>query len=201
MLNNPILCRAIAWVLIAIGGYLAIFNTFISAVVIGERSGLGFAVGGAIACGLTAVELWFASWARDVAHWQPVVKAFRRAPEKIGLKLFGAGVGLVLVYHFDIESTRLGIQAQSTDSYFFVWGLAWLIVGPEVAITLHGWLAGQAKKADAKSMKENNSRDADRQLLRSERETMIDIAKVAGEQSAIRKMNERHGPTAQRALQ
>jgi hypothetical protein len=194
MLTNPLICRIVAWGLLAVGGYLAIFNTIISAFVIGKMSGLGLGMGGAIALALTSVELWFASWASDLTHWQTVTKLFRRSPEKTALKLFAAGIGLVLVYHFDIESTRLGIQSRSLNTYFFLWGLAWLILGPEIAISLHGWLLDRAKKAESKAWKENNSRDAERQFLRSERTTMLDVADEAGKQSAIRKVAERHGP-------
>ncbi len=194
MLTNPLLCRIVAWGLLAVGGYLAIFNTIISAFVIGKLSGLGLGMGIAIALALTSVELWFASWASDLTHWQTVTKLFKRSPEKTALKLFGAGLGLVLVYHFDIESTRLGIQSRALNSYFFLWGLAWLILGPEIAISLHGWLLDKAKKSEAKTWKENNSRDAERQFLKTERTTMIDTAEEAGRQSAIKKIAERFGP-------
>ncbi|MEM9148920.1 MAG: hypothetical protein AAGB19_00415 [Cyanobacteria bacterium P01_F01_bin.3] len=194
MLTNPTLCRIIAWGLLAVGGYLAIFNTLISAVVIGNRSGLDITVGASIACGLTAIELWFASWARDISHWKPLMKVFRRAPEKTILKLVAGGIGLALVYHFDIESTRLSLQGKANDAYFFLWGVAWLIAGPEIAISLNGWLNGQAKRAEAKAMKENNTRDAERQFLRTERNTLLDLSEEAGRQSAIKKVTERHGP-------
>lgn len=196
MLNNPVLCRLIAWALVAVGGYLALFNTFISAVVIGERSGLDMFVGLAIAGGLTAVELWFASWARNISHWKPLIAAYRSSPQKTLLKLGGCAVGLLLIYHFDVESTRLSIQASALDGYFFLWGLSWLIFGPEIAISLSDWLQGVAKKAEAKQMKNNNARDADRQFLRSQRQVMMEMAKQAGRDSGIQKVSARFGPKA-----
>lgn len=197
MLNNSYVCRGLAVLLLLFGAYLAIFNTAISAVVIGDLSGLGLSVGIAIACGLTGCELWFASWARDVSNWQPLVKTARHTPEKIALKMFFCGLGLALVYHFDIESTRLSVQARAADAYFFLWGLAWLIIGPELTMALGGWLLQQAKKADSQFMKDNNSRDADRAKLKAERTIMIDLATQAGEKSGIAKINERFGPRAE----
>lgn len=197
MLSNPFLCRAIAWAFLSVGGYLAVFNTIISAVVIGELSGLGLWSGVAIAISITGIELWFAGWAREISHWQPLLKKFRVSPEKTALKLFAAGLGLLLVYHFDIESTRTAMQGRASDAYFFLWGLAWLIIGPEISIGLHGWLMAKAKQAEAKHWKENNSRDADRVFLRSERNTMSDLAEEAGKQSAIKKVSDRFGPQSQ----
>jgi hypothetical protein len=193
MLTNPTLTRAISWILILFGGYLAIFNTAISAYVIGERSGLGLAVGVAIAFSLTGTELWFASWARHVRNWEPVVKDVRLHPERIW-KLSAMGLGLALVYHFDIESTRLAIQTRSTDFYFFLWGLCWLVFGPEVILALSGWLQTAADKAEAKNLKDTNSRDADRVHLRAERRTMFDLAEQAGKESGTSKIAKRYGP-------
>lgn len=196
MLNNQYICTAVAYALLVFGGYLAVFNTAISAVVIGERSGLDITVGIAIACGLTGCELWFASWARTFTHWKELSKTLRKAPVTATVKLCFLALGLALVYHFDIESTRLALVGRATDTYFFIWGLAWLIIGPEVTITLAGWLIAQSKKISAKHMKENNSRDADRRFLSIERTTMLDMAEAAGKESALKKTTARFGPGA-----
>lgn len=196
MLSSPLLTRAIAWVLILFGAYLAMFNTAISAVVIGERSGLGLAVGAAIAFSLTGTELWFASWARHIRNWEPVVKDIRLHPEHLW-RLSAMGLGLALVYHFDIESTRLAIQSRSTDFYFFLWGLSWLVFGPEVILGLSTWLLTEADKAEARNLKDTNSRDADRVHLRAERRRMFDLAEQAGKESGTAKISKRYGPQAE----
>lgn len=193
MLKNPLLTRAIAWILISFGAYLAIFNTAISAFVIGERSGLGFPVGLAIAFSLTGTELWFASWAKELTNWQGIIKDIRRQPEK-AWKLCAVGVGLALVYHFDIESTRLAMQSRSSDFYFFLWGLCWLVFGPEILLALFGWLNLAADKAEAANMKDSNHRDAERLVLRTERRVMFDLAEQVGKERATAKISERYGP-------
>lgn len=197
MLSNQYLCKAVAYLLLVFGGYLAIYNTAISAYVIGVRSGLDIIGGVAIACGLTACELWFASWARTFTHWKDLSKMIRKAPVAATTKLCFLALGLGLVYHFDIESTRIALIGRTTDTYFFIWGITWLIVGPEVTITLAGWLIAQAKKVASKDMKENNSRDAERRFLRVERTTMIDLAESAGKESGLKKITARYGPQAE----
>lgn len=198
MLNNVYTTRAIAIFLLVVGGFLAFFNTSISAYIIAVKSGLPLLIGFSIAVGLTAVELWFASWARVVSHWKPLAKRLRIDPVRTGLMMVGVGLGLGLVYHFDVESTRLSVQSRATSDYFFLWGLSWLIFGPELCISLNGWLMHKSNQVEARSMKENNSRDADRTFLQNERRTMLDLAEEAGRQSAIAKMRERHKAITQR---
>ena len=196
MLENPTVCKVIALVLLAFGGYLAVYNTTLSAVIIGDRTGLGFIGGLAIACGITGCELWFAGWARNLANWQPLYRSFRESPERTFLKMAACGFGLALIYHFDILSTWVALQGMSRDFYFFLWGVAWLIFGPELTIALASWLILHSQKVESKFMKNNNSRDAERVKLRSERETMFAMAKEAGEQSAVRKISDRYGPSS-----
>ena len=192
MLDNALLCKSLASILLLFGGYLAIFNTVISAWIIGERSGLTFAVGFAIACGLTVAELWFAGWGRNLSNWRLVVKDFRREPEKTALKLFSIGFGLFMIYHYDILSTWLSVKPKSTDFYFFIWGVAWLVFGPEVILTLSNWLFMQAKKAETQQKKANNERDAELMRLRTERTTMMGLAEEVGKEGAIAKMTRRY---------
>lgn len=196
MLNNPTVCTALAWGLFLFGGYLAVFNTYLSSIVIGERSGLGLLTGVAVACSLTGVELWFASWGRSLANWKDLMKTVKRFPWRTVGKLYLLGMGLFLVYHFDIESTRLSIQDKATDAYFFLWGLSWLIGGPELTMALGSWLLGQGRKAESKYMKENNARDADRTKLKAERNLMLDLAEEAGKADAIKKIRDRFGPSS-----
>ena len=197
MLSNQYICLAVAYALFIFGGYLAIFNTAISAYVIGDLSGLGVEVGIAIACGLTGVELWFASWARSFTNWKTLSKTIRKDRITTTAKLLFLSFGLVLVYHFDVESTRLATISQAKNFYFFIWGVAWLVIGPEITMTLGGWLVAQSKRISAKHMKENNNRDADRKFLQTERTKMLDYAEAAGKESAIKKASQRFGPNPQ----
>ena len=197
MLSNPTACLALAWVLFVFGGYLAVFNTYLSSIVIGDRSGLGLMTGIAVACSLTGVELWFASWGRSLTNWKSLMKTVRLSPWRTCGKLYFLGMGLFLVYHFDIRSTQLALEGRATDLYFFVWALAWLIIGPELTMTLGSWLVTQARRSESRYMKDNNARDADRTKLKAERGHMLDLAVEAGKADAIKKITARFGPQSQ----
>lgn len=196
MLNNPYICQALAYTLLVFGGYLAVYNTAISAIIIGDLSGLGLIGGFAIAISLTGVELWFASWARDLSHWQPLMKKARNMPHQTYGKMALFALGLALIYHFDIDSTRRAIDVTAKNFYFFLWGVTWLIFGPELAMTLSGWLLHQSKRTESKYMKANNARDAERLKLKTERNKMLDLAEEVGKEDAIRKISDRYGPSS-----
>lgn len=65
MLNNPLLARAFAFILLALGLYLAIENTIISAFVLASSSGATPVTAFAVAVVASGLEISFASWIRQ----------------------------------------------------------------------------------------------------------------------------------------
>lgn len=193
MLDNPILTRCLAMLLGLFGCYLAVYNSQLSAIVINERSGLDIVASVAIAVGLTGIELWFASWARSLANLKKVWAAYRRKPAEIAFKLFVGGVGLALVYHYDIESTRLSAGLDATDRYFFVWSVAWLVFGPEIAISLCGWLWQHAMIAETRISANFAHQKAEHKYRKSKETKMVELAEQAGTVDGITQARARWG--------
>ena len=65
MLNLPLMTRAFAAILLALGLYLALENTVISADVLEAASGSSMVTSFAVAVIATGLELTFASWLRQ----------------------------------------------------------------------------------------------------------------------------------------
>jgi len=189
MLNNPYLTRVLSALLFGFGSYLAAYNTQLSALVIHERSGMDIVAAVAIAVSTTGIELWFASWARNLKNLRDLYKSFQRKPFEIGGKLIATVFCLALTYQFDIETTRLSAGLKATDWYFFTWAVSWLVFGPEIAISLADWLWREGRDQLTRLSTENGHKNAEQRYRQSKERIMIDLAEQAGksdgEQAAI----------------
>lgn len=191
MLANFWITRGVAVFLFVFGGYLAIYNSMLSAIVIHQRSGLEAMASLSIAIGITGLELWFASWARNLENMRKVMKLFKRQPIETSLKLFAGGIGMALTYHYDIQTTRLSAGLVATDMYFFVWSVGWLVFGPEVTMSLGAWLWRESTDQQTLHLKKNAHKDAENAFNRERREMLISLAQQHGKNEGIRQASSR----------
>lgn len=193
MLNIPVFTRAFAMMLISLGIYLAFENTLISADVLASATGASIVASTAIAITATGLELIFASWLRQGDTLTDLWSKLRSEPSKAFVRLFLAGMGLGLVYHFDIVTTALhpGFSTQST--YFFAVVIAAFVFGPEVCIVLSSWLWEQARDTETRQLATGNTKTAENAYRRAERARLVKLAAIAGKDDATKKAAQRWG--------
>ncbi len=195
MLNNPILTRAFAAILLALGIYLATENTIISSNVLEVRSGATMVTAFAIAVAATGLELTFASWLRQDKTPSTVVSNLKRKPVTNSFRLFGCGIGLALVYHFDLLTTAEHPAFRNSDSYFFGVVVLALVFGPEACIVISSWLWLKARDVETRQLDQNTTKDAENRRLKTKRDRLMSIADEVGQAEAIATARQRWGGT------
>ena len=194
MLNLPLLTRAFAAILLALGLYLALENTVISADVLGVSSGSTLVTAFAVAVIATGLELTFASWLRQGKGLAAIAGDFRSRPVQTFGRLVVAGAGLGLVYHFDLLTTASHPNFSDSDAYFFGVIVIALVFGPEACIVIASWLFLKARDVETRQLDQNTTKDAENRRLKTKREKMIALADEAGESEAIEAARKRWGP-------
>ena len=195
MLNIPLLTRAFAAILLALGLYLAIENTVISADVLERSSGASMVTAFAVAVIATGLELTFASWVRQEKGAVAVVDEMKKKPLHTTLRLFISGIGLALVYHFDLLTTARHPAFTSSEAYFFGVIVLALVFGPEACIVISSWLWHKARDVESRQLDKNTIKDAENKRLKTKRDTMISLADEAGQAEAIAAARKRWGGT------
>lgn len=193
MLNLPLLTRAFAGLLLALGLYLATENTLISADVFQASTGSSLVTAFAIAVVATGLELTFASWLRQDKTTSTVVSEIKNNPSKVLPRLFVAGLGLALVYHFDLLTTARHPAFAASESYFFGVLVLALVFGPEACIVISSWLWMKARDVESRQLDTNTTRDAENRRLRKRKEMLVALADEAGEAEAIATAQKRWG--------
>ena len=199
MLNNPLFTRLLSGLLIVLGVYLAIENTLITADVMGPATGISPIAANAIALVATGLELVFASWIRQEKTAIELYRSIRSNAVPVLPKLFAGGVGLALVYHFDISTTAQHPRLITTSAYYFAIAVGAFVFGPEVCVFLAGWLWQIAKDSETKTLHERSHKDAENAYERAKRENLMAMATEAGKQDAISKARDRWGPSRNEA--
>ena len=193
MINNPMLTRAFAFILLALGLYLAIENTIISSNVLETSSGATMVTAFAIAVVATGLELTFASWLRQEKGATTVMEELKRKPWPTITQLFVRGLGLGLVYHFDLLTTARHPSFSSSTNYFFFVIVIALVFGPEACIVISSWLWFKARDVETRQLDKNTVKDAENMRLRKKREAMMDIANEVGKAEAVAAARQRWG--------
>lgn len=193
MLKLPLLTRAFAVVLLALGLYLALENTVISSHVLGDSSGATEVTAFAVAVAATGLELIFASWLRSEKGLAPLAASLRSRPVSTGFRLLASGIGLGLVYHFDLLTTARHPAFASSEFYFFGVIVVALVFGPEACIVIASWLWMTARDVETRQLDQNSVKDAENRRLKTKRERMISLAEQAGESEAIETARKRWG--------
>jgi phosphate/sulfate permease len=193
MLNNPLMSRAFAFILLTLGLYLALENTLISASVLQMSSGATMVTAFAVAVVATGLELAFASWLRQEKTFPALVKEFQGKPVHTSFRLFGSGLGLAIVYHFDLLTTARHPSFADSDNYFFGVIVLALVFGPEVCIVIASWLLISARDVESRQLDKNTTKDAENRRLKTKREKLISIADEVGKAEAIETARKRWG--------
>lgn len=196
MLSIPNLARGFAIALLCLGLYLATENTLITAEVLADRSGASVIASVAFALSATGLELAFVSWLRSDRGMAGLLETLMRRPLRTFSQLFGIGLGLALVYHFDVSTTAQHPRFNASDTYFFSVVVLGFVFGPEACIVLSGWLWDQSRDTETRKLQTNNIKDAENARLRTERRTLINLAEQAGQEDAISKARTRWGDRA-----
>lgn len=196
MLNIPNLARGFAIALLCLGLYLATENTLITAEVLADRSGASVVASVAFAFAATGLELAFVSWIRSEKGATGLLETLMHKPFRTVSQLFVLGIGLALVYHFDIMTTAEHPRFDAGERYFFSVVVLGFVFGPEACIVLFGWLWTKARDVETRKLQTDNLKDAENMKLRSERQQLMDLAKVAGQEDAIAKARTRWGDRA-----
>ena len=195
MLNIPLLTRAFAGVLLALGLYLATENTIISADVLESSSGASMVTAFAVAVAATGLELTFASWMRQQKGAVAIAGEMQNKPIHTVIRLFVLGVGLALVYHFDLLTTARYPDFSGSENYFFGVIVLALVFGPEACIVISSWLWGKARDVESRQLDTNTTKDAENRRLRSKRDKLVALADEVGEAEAIATARKRWGGT------
>lgn len=195
MLNIPMLTRAFAGILLALGLYLATENTVISADVLEASSGASAVTAFAVAVAATGLELTFASWMRQEKGAATIVGELQKRPLHTTLRLFLSGIGLALVYHFDLLTTARHPAFTGSDNYFFGVIVLSLVFGPEACIVISSWLWSKARDVESRQLDTNTTKDAENRRLKSKRDKLVALADEVGEAEAIATARKRWGGT------
>ena len=193
MLNMPLMSRAFACILLALGLYLALENTLISADVLQRSSGATMVTSFAVAVVATGLELAFASWIRQERTFPELVKELQNKPVHTSSRLFMAGLGLAVVYHFDLLTTARHPSFASSDNYFFSVIVLALVFGPEVCIVIASWLWLSARDVQSRHLEKNTAKDAENRRLQTKRAKLVAIAEEVGQAEAITTARARWG--------
>jgi phosphate/sulfate permease len=201
MLNLPLLSRVFSVILLALGLYLALENTLISAQVLQRSSGATMVTAFAIAVVATGLELAFASWIRQEKTFPELMKELQNKPVHTSMRLFGSGLGLAIVYHFDLLTTARHPSFAASDNYFFSVIVIALVFGPEVCIVIASWLWLSSRDVQIRHLEKNTAKDAENQRLKTKRQKLVAIAEEVGQAEAITTARARWGAGTDSPLQ
>jgi len=179
--------------LMLLGVYLAVENTVISADVLAKASGSNLTIAIAVAVVATGLELTFASWLRQGKGVVTVTGEFRDKPVQTAGRLFLLGLGLALVYHFDLLTTARHPSFVGGERYFFGVIVMALVFGPEACIVLASWMWFKARDVESRQIDQNAAKDAENMRLRTKRSKLVALANEAGEAEAIKTARQRWG--------
>jgi hypothetical protein len=193
MLDIPMLTRAFAGILLALGLYLATENTVISADVLRSSSGSSSVTAFAVAVAATGLELTFASWMRQEKGAAAIVGEMKNKPLHTALRLAVSGIGLGVVYHFDLLTTARHPAFAGSENYFFGVIVLALVFGPEACIVIASWLWHKARDVESRHLDQNTTKDAENRRLKSKRDKLVAIANEVGTAEAIKTARERWG--------
>ena len=193
MLSLPFASRILAGLLGLLGFYLAAENTMISANVLGSQSGASVVASAAIAVLVTGVELVATSTLVRGDDFTAAWSSIRRNPLKWVPRLFVLGILLGLVYHFDVLTTALHPGFRTENAYFFGAVVGAFVGGPEICIAIAAWLWRKSRDIETRLMADNNAKDAENEYRRSERQSMMAMARAAGEEAGQRRVISRFG--------
>lgn len=193
MLNLPLMTRTFAAMLLALGLYLALENTVISADVLASASGSSLVTSVAVAVIATGLELTFASWLRQEKGLTTVTGELRSKPLNTSVRLFVAGLGLAVVYHFDLLTTASHPDFANSEAYFFGVIVVALVFGPEACIVIASWLWFRARDVESRQLDQNTTKDAENRRLKTKRDKLVALADQAGEAEAIEAARKRWG--------
>jgi hypothetical protein len=198
MIAIPALAYALAYAFIGLALALAAENTIISAEVLHNVSGASVIASGAIAISTSGLELFFASWVMREDSMTAVAEKLRKNPAPTIARLFFGGLGLGLVYHFDIYTTFRHPAFHTEDMYFFSVVVAAFVFGPEVILCIGWWLLHRAQEEETKLLAATNHKAAENAYRHSERTRLVSLAKAAGAAHADSRASNRWGPGADR---
>jgi hypothetical protein len=201
MLNLPLLSRIFSVILLALGLYLALENTLISAQVLQQASGATMVTAFSIAVVATGLELAFASWIRQEKTFPELMKELQNKPVHTSMRLFAAGLGLAIVYHFDLLTTASHPSFAASDNYFFSVVVIALVFGPEVCIVIASWLWLSSRDVQIRHLEKNTAKDAENQRLKTKRQKLVAIAEEVGQAEAISTARARWGAGTDSPLQ
>lgn len=193
MLDIPMLTRAFAGLLLALGLYLATENTVISADVLEVSSGSSMVTAFAVAVAATGLELTFASWMRGEKGASTIVGEFKVKPLHTLVRLMVSGTGLGLMYHFDLLTTAQHPAFAGSDDYFFGVIVLALVFGPEACLVISFWLWTKARDVESRQLDQGTTKDAENRRLRSKRDKLVALADEAGQAEAIATARQRWG--------
>lgn len=193
MLNMPLMSRAFSCILLALGLYLALENTLISAEVLQRSSGATLVTSFAVAVVATGLELAFASWIRQERTFPELMKELQNKPVHTSSRLFMSGLGLAVVYHFDLLTTARHPSFSGSDNYFFSVIVLALVFGPEVCIVIASWLWMSARDVQSRHLEKNTAKDAENRRLQTKRAKLVAIAEEVGQAEAITTARARWG--------
>lgn len=196
MLDLPLLTRGFAGLLLALGLYLATENTVISADVFMNSTGASSVTALAVAVIATGLELTFASWLRQEKTAAAVFGELRRKPHQVLPRLFVCGVGLGVVYHFDLLTTSQHPAFAASEAYFFGVLVVSLVFGPEACIVVSSWLWFKAREVENRQLDQHTTREAENRRLKTKRDKLVALADEAGQAEAITTARERWGGAA-----
>ena len=191
MLKIPHLARCFVVCLLTLGLYLAIENLLISAEVLADESGASVVSASAISTVVAGIELVFASWVTKEKTLVEMVAELKKNPASVVFRLSASGLGLAVLYHFDILTTAKHPQFSQASGYFFSIVVVAYVFGPEVCIVLASWLWRKATDAETKLLAATSHKDAENAYRKAERSTLIQLAEAAGRERAITKATER----------
>jgi hypothetical protein len=117
----------------------------------------------------------------------------RDKPVQTAGRLFLLGIGLALVYHFDLLTTALHPSFVDGERYFFGVIVVALVFGPEVCIVIASWLWLKARDVESRQIDQNAAKDAENMRLRTKRSKLVALANEAGEAEAIKTARQRWG--------
>ena len=141
----------------------------------------------------TGLELVFASWIRQERTLIELSARLRKNPVGSTMRMFGSGLGLFVVYHFDLLTTARHPAFTESESYFFGVIVLALVFGPEVCIVIALWLWQTARDIESRQLDKNTTKDAENRRLKTKRDRLLEIAEEAGKAEAISTARERWG--------
>lgn len=198
MISIPALAYALAYAFIGLALALAAENTIISAEVLHSVSGASVIASGAIAIGTSALELCFASWVMREQSMSDLAATLKKNPAPTIARLFFGGLGLALIYHFDIYTTYRHPQFHTEDMYFFSVVVGAFVFGPEVVLAIGWWLLHKARDEETKLLAATNHKAAENAYRHAEKTRLVSLAKAAGAAHADTRASNRWGPGADR---